>query len=265
VKDHLGQSLLTIIVQAKANFVAFEQAITTTHKRPGRGRKRKYGQKLILKELFNSRAQDFQTAKVSLYGKIETIEYLCLDLLWRPVKGMIRFVLVKHGTTPFILMCDDLTVPALRIIELYGYRFKVEVTFKSLKNTIGSFFYHFWTTALPKFSRKTKETDLSQVVNSADKQKIVVTVKAIEVFIFIGCVTMGILQMIALQYPTTVWNCFTGWLRTRTPSVTSVEIVRATLQEEVLWNFRKLSKFSTMQLILSRQRESLYLYEEDAS
>jgi hypothetical protein len=45
----------------------------------------------------------------------------------------------------------------------------------------------------------------------------------------------------------------------------SFEIVRASLQEEVLWNFRKLSKFSTLQLILSRQRQSLFLYDEDAS
>jgi hypothetical protein len=162
-------------------------------------------------------------------------------------------------------MCDDLTVSALQIIELYGYRFKVEVMFKSLKNTIGSFMYHFWTTVLPKFSRKTKETDLSQIVNPAAKQKIVATVKAIEVFTIIGCVAMGILQLIAIHYPTTVWNRYSGWLRTRTPGVTSVEIVRATLQEEVLWNFRKLSKFGTLQLIIQHQRESLYLYEEDAS
>jgi hypothetical protein len=218
-----------------------------------------------LKEVFQSRAKDFQKATVSLYGKSETIDYLCLDLLWRPVKGIIRFVLVKNGSTPFILMCADLSVPALQIIELYGYRFKVEVTFKSLKHTIGSFFYHFWTAVLPKFSRKTTETDLGQITHPKDKEKIVATAKAIEVFVFLGCVAMGILQMIALHYPTTVWNSFTGWLRTRKSGVTSVEIVRVSLQEEVLWNFRKLSKFSTLQLIICRQRESLYLYEEDAS
>ncbi|MGD8400161.1 MAG: hypothetical protein PVH64_04375 [Bacillota bacterium] len=79
VKDHLGNSLLTIIVRAKANFVAFEPAIFVTNKR-GRGRPAKYGKKVNLKELFESRPQDFQTAKVSLYGKLETIQYLCLDL-----------------------------------------------------------------------------------------------------------------------------------------------------------------------------------------
>jgi hypothetical protein len=264
VKDHLGNSLLTIIVRAKANFVAFEPAIFSTTKR-GRGRPAKYGKKVSLKELFQSRPRDFQTAKVSLYGKLETIEYLCLDLLWRPVKGTIRFVLVKHGSTPFILMCSDLTVPVLQIIELYGYRFKVEVMFKSLKNTIGSFFYHFWTAAMPRFSRKTTETDLSRIIEPKDKDKIVTTAKAIEIFTFIGCIAMGILQLIALHYPAAVWNRFTGWLRTKTPGVTSVETVRASLQEEVLWNFRKLSKFSTLQLILARQRQSLFLYDEDAS
>jgi hypothetical protein len=76
---------------------------------------------------------------------------------------------------------------------------------------------------------------------------------------------MGILQLIALHYPAAVWNRFTGWLRTKTPGVTSVETVRASLQEEILWNFRKLSKFSTLQLILARQRQSLFLYDEDAS
>jgi hypothetical protein len=264
VKDHLGNSLLTIIVRAKANFVAFEPAIFSTNQR-GRGRPAKYGKKVSLKELFQSRPQDFQTAKISLYGKLETIEYLCLDLLWKPVKDRIRFVLVKHGSTPFILMCSDLTVPALQIIELYGYRFKVEVMFKSLKNTIGSFFYHFWTAALPKFSRKTTETDLSRITDPKDKEKIMATAKAIEIFTFIGCIAMGILQLIALHYPAAVWNRFTGWLRTRTPGVTSVETVRASLQEEVLWNFRKLSKFNTLQLIFSRQRQSLFLYDEDAS
>jgi hypothetical protein len=233
VKDHLGQSLLTIIVRAKANFVAFEQVIIDTQKRRGRGRTRKYGKKVKFKEVFDSRSQDFQTAKIPLYGKLETIEYLCMDLLWRPVKGMIRFVLVKHGSTPFILMCTDLSVPALQIIELYGYRFKVEVTFKSLKHTIGSFFYHFWTAVLPKYSRKTTETDLAQITHPKDKEKIVATAKAIQVFVFLGCVAMGILQMIALHYPTTVWNRFIGWLRTRKSGVTSVETVRASLQEEI--------------------------------
>jgi hypothetical protein len=118
--------------------VAFERAPESTEKRRGRGRPKKYGKKIKLKEVFQSRAKDFQKATVSLCGKSETIEYLCLDLLWRPVKGIIRFVLVKNGTTPF----------------MYGYRLKVEVTFKSLKHIIESFFLSFLDSCAAKIFTK---------------------------------------------------------------------------------------------------------------
>jgi hypothetical protein len=262
--DNVGRPLLTLIIRAKANYVAFKPVEKTeSTKKRGRGRPAKYGEKVNLKKTFHSRAKEFRTAKVSLYGKLETIEYLCLDLLWKSSKGMIRFVLVKHGTTPFILMCNDLSLSPLYMIELYGYRFKVEVTFKSLKHTIGGFFYHFWTAALPKFSRKTTETDLSQVTHPREKARIVATAKAIEVFVFIGCVALGMLQIIALRTPSTVWSVFPGWWRTRKASVVSPETVRFSLQEELLWNFRKLSKFSTLKFIHSLQRESLYLYADE--
>jgi hypothetical protein len=80
VKDHLGNSLLTISSWLKLTLEHFEPAIFSTSKRR-RGRPAKYGNKVRLKELFQSRPRDFKIAKVSLYGKLETIEYLCLDLL----------------------------------------------------------------------------------------------------------------------------------------------------------------------------------------
>jgi hypothetical protein len=93
-----------------------------------RGRPRKYGEQIRFKKIFEAWAERFDKAEVVLYGKKETIQYLCLDLLWKPLGRIVRFVLVKHSSTPFILMCSDLNVSALQIIELYGYRFKVEVT-----------------------------------------------------------------------------------------------------------------------------------------
>jgi hypothetical protein len=111
---------------------------------------------------------------------------------------------------------------------------------------------------MPKLSRKITETDLSKVTDPKDKQRIVAAVKAINVFIFIGCVAMGILQMITLHYPFNGWCCFTGWLRTKRFGVTSVETVRSALQEEVLWDYGKHRKFSTLQLIHQLQRDSLF-------
>jgi hypothetical protein len=79
--------------------------------------------------------------------------------------------------------------------------------------------------------KTTTETDLRRITEPKEKEEIVATAIAIEVFTFIGCIAMGILKLIALHYPATAWNRFTGWLRTRTPGITSVETVRASLQE----------------------------------
>ena len=70
-----------------------------------------------------------------LYGKEETVEYLCMDLLWgKGLYQLIRFVLVKKGDTKVILACTDVSFTAMQIIRLYGYRFKIEVTFRALRD-----------------------------------------------------------------------------------------------------------------------------------
>jgi hypothetical protein len=61
VKDHLGQSLLTIIVRAKANFVAFEQAIVALKKAAGTGSSCQIWQKGLLKRTFRFPFQRFST------------------------------------------------------------------------------------------------------------------------------------------------------------------------------------------------------------
>ncbi len=59
------------------------------------------------------------------------IYYRTLDLLWRPVGIVVRFVIVRHPTRGSIfLMCTDLDLSPLDIIEIYGLRFKIEVSFK---------------------------------------------------------------------------------------------------------------------------------------
>jgi hypothetical protein len=57
-------------------------------KKLGRGHPPKKGKAVRLAEWFKTHAADFQTAKVTLYGKDETVSFLCVDLLW--VKGSTR-------------------------------------------------------------------------------------------------------------------------------------------------------------------------------
>ncbi len=73
-----GASLMHIVTKAKLTCVAYKKPPS---KRSGRGRSRKKGARVKLKKLFTTRASKFQSEKVSIYGKQETVQYLCLDLL----------------------------------------------------------------------------------------------------------------------------------------------------------------------------------------
>jgi hypothetical protein len=242
--DELGMEALTLITRAKANTVAFEEPQTS--KKRGRGRPKKYGEKVTFSTVFKEKVNDFVTTTLNLYGKIETVQYLCMDLIWKPIGRKIRFVLVKTNEKCMILVCSDLFMRPENIILAYSYRFKIEVSFKMLKHVIGGFCYHFWTTAVPKLSRFKTNNDLSKVTDTKEKDKIVLTMRAIEIFSFISCVAMGILTIISLRFSDSVWGKFLGWLRTRSSEVPSIETVRSVLQRELWRNNHNLSNYATL-------------------
>ena len=142
---------IILIMRGKSNTVAFENP--EEPKKRGRGRPRKYGKKIQLREFFDKAIDTFTAVTINLYGKDETVKYLCKDLIWKPIGRKLRFVLVKTNGKKMILICSDLSMAPEKIILAYSYRFKIEVSFKMLKQVLGGFFYHFWTTAMPKLSR----------------------------------------------------------------------------------------------------------------
>jgi len=84
------------------------------------------GASIKLKTLFTTRASLFQCATVSLYDKEETIEYLCLDLLWgQQFYQELRFVLVKYKDSKYILGMFAHN-PHLSIMQILT--FKQEIT-----------------------------------------------------------------------------------------------------------------------------------------
>lgn len=236
-----------VITRAKSNVVAYQDP---PPKRSGRGAPRKYGQKLQLAKLF-SQSDRFTPITIRVYGRMKTLEFYCLDLTWKPIKEKLRFVLVKDGTSRFILMCSDLTLSPENIIITYSHRFKIEVSFKVLKHLMGVFCYHFWTFSWPKRENNT-ESDLSKITEKTDKNNIAQTLRSIEAFVNFGCIATGLLQIMAFKAAQDIWLKYSGWLRTVTSSIPSEEIVRTVVQQEYFTNSNDFSNHQTFQIISSK-------------
>ena len=251
IVDDSGHRLLHLVTRAKRNVVGYQDPPPKTG-RPGRPRE--YGAKLKLMDLFETMNERFEKISVEIYGQCEEVSFLCLDLIWKPIKEKVRFVLVRDGSEYFILMCSDLTLSAHDIIRTYSYRFKIEVSFKVLKHLMGAFFYRFWTSAWPRIGKR-NASDLSTVVVWRSRRLIRQATNAIEAFVNFACIATGVLQIVSLNFHETIWTKYLGWLRTVTSTVPSEEVVKSVIQEEYYHNFRSFSNSAIYRIIMSKSRK----------
>ncbi|MEI7028426.1 transposase [Paenibacillus sp. y28] len=243
-----------LVTKAKANVMAYERP---AEKKSGRGRPPKKGKAIKLKDVFATRAADFQTATVTLYGKEEALQFLCLDLLWgQGLYQELRFVLVRRGMQYSILVSTDLTLSATDIIGLYGCRFKIECTFREMKQVIGAFGYRFWSKSMPKLNRYLKKGEvhpLEQVKDEQDQRRIHLTLQAMEGFVMCQCIAMGLLQLSALRYSGRTPTLFFRYLRTPSRTVVSEATVSAYLRQSIFRLFAQNKHLSITKIIRSKQ------------
>ena len=126
-----------LVTRAKSNAVAYLPVPDVPHR--GKGRPRIYGDKVRLKDLAKDNAA-FTSAPSPVYGENDvTVRFRCVDLLWRPVARIVRFVIVHHPVRGTIfLLCTDLSLAPLEILQLYGYRFKIELGFRQAVHVLGA-------------------------------------------------------------------------------------------------------------------------------
>lgn len=196
-----GNVRMDIVTKAKKSCTAYHKP---GPRKPGRGRPPKKGAAVHLKELFVSRAGQFEEMEVELYGKKEKIRYYCIDLLWgQKLYQELRFVLVEMDGSQSILASTSLALNPLSIIRLYSYRFQIEYTFKELKQQIGAFCYHFWSKYMPKISyyqKKGNPAPMELVIGEKPRKKVLEAVRAIEMHMVLSCIAIGILQSLSICF-----------------------------------------------------------------
>ena len=218
-----------LVTRARKNAVAYRPPGKPKTKR--RGPRRKYGEKVTLKNLFKGH-RAFETAPSPVYGESGVmIEYRSVDLLWRPVGQLVRFVLVRHPTRGrLMLLSTDLEMDPLTIIKIYGYRFKIEVSFKQAVHTLGTYAYHFWMMSMSRIRWGSGNQDVSfrtAQYRAAVSRKL----DAYHRYVQIGCIIQGLLQHLAINFRQVVWKSFRSWLRTmRTHCVPSEMVVACALK-----------------------------------
>jgi len=214
-----------LVTRARINSVAYHPA--PTPKKKTRGRPRLYGNKVKLRNLFKA-WRSFSDASSPVYGEQNvTIKYREIDLLWRPVGRLVRFILVKHPTRgKIILMSSSLQLEPLTIIKLYGWRFKIEVSFKQAIHTIGTYAYHFWMKPMKPIKRCSGNQNL---VRKSAQYKCAVQRKidAYHRYVQLGCIVQGLLQHLAINFRHLVWAKFSSWLRTMKKDLVPSEMVVA--------------------------------------
>jgi hypothetical protein len=214
-----------LVSRFRNNTVAFLPPVVPS--RRTKGRPRIYGEKVRIKELAQELGA-FTSAPSPVYGDQNvTLSYRCLDLIWRPAGRLVRFVLVHHPVRGTIfLLSTDLTLEPLEIIQLYGYRFKIELGFRQAVHVVGSFGYHFWMSTMKPLRRGDGKQHLHHTTDqyrTAIRRK----VAAYHAYIQIGCIAQGLLLHLSLNHTAEVWRCFQSWLRTMNPQLPPSELVVA--------------------------------------
>lgn len=247
-----SEGRMHILTRGKKNIVAYRPPPSQRRRR--RGRRRVYGEKLKLTKLFDSHADKFHTAKTLVYQQKETVRFLVLDLIWKPAKGFVRFILIESSRGQMILMSSDLTLEALQALSLYTARVRIETLFDSLKNLLGGLAYRFWSKYLSAASRSPSRGTRREAVSSRP-DRTANTLAAIEKFMALHMVVLGTLQLLAATCADDVRQHAHCWLRTPSGAVPSDFVSRMAVANLLRKNISDLGKNPVIEIIRRKQTQ----------
>jgi hypothetical protein len=221
----VGRSLLAkhchLISRMRITAVAFEVFVPPEGQR-GPGRPRFYGTKIRLRTMFDW----IMTEIASPYpGEHCVLKFCSVDLIWRPLGIVCRFVAVVHPTRgKRLFISTDLTLLPEQILLMYSWRFKIEVCFRQAVHVIGTFAYHFWMKTMKRIKKRSKDQYLHRTSDDY-RSKVRQKLAAYGIHVQIGMIAQGLLQYLACCHAGNVWQSFRGWIRTIRPGLPPSEFV----------------------------------------
>lgn len=227
-----------LVTRVRSNAVAYERPVPRqSTDKPRRGRPRKYGQKIKIISLLDKNGE-FCEARSPLYGEKDvTIRYRTRDLLWRSAGILVRFVAVIHPVRgAILLMTTDVNLPPLDVIRIYGLRFKIELSFKQAIRIVGAYAYHFWMKSMTPLKRKSGNQHLHRKTKNY-REAVRRKIDAYHRHIQLGIIAQGLLQILSINAPQTVWQSFGSWIRTIRPGIPPSEQVTAVALKNKLPEF----------------------------
>lgn len=243
----LKQPLIHVVTRAKSNYVAYFPA---PPKHPRKvGRPAVYGEKIKLWEVFDHEHL-YREVTMEVYGKQETVQILSAELLWKPIGRSLQFIWAITSRGPIVLMSSSLDTAPETILGLYCSRVRIETLFDTLKNAIGAFKFHFWTTKLPRHSRRPVSNTKIKSPEPEDVKTVKKCWRAMEVFVFCALMATGLLQIFSLKYTAGIWKQNILYLRTRSRELpserTTRQVIASLLAQQlsrcrigsVLWKIR---------------------------
>ena len=244
---------LSVVSKAKSNATAYYPP--GPYK--GRGARAKKGPSVKVADFFSTSV--FTACEMTLYGKEQVVQFFSIDLLWsRGLYYPLRFVLTVFADgKKSILASTDLTLKPEQIINLYCHRFKIECSFRELKQVIAGFSYHFWSKAMPKLKKfKNNEINHENLKNVSDpgKRKLIEsTVKAIEGYVQISVIALGFLQLLGLLFGQEINSNSRRFMRTVSSVVPSERTVADFMRKNIYMLFRFFPELPLTTIIKERQ------------
>lgn len=219
-----------IICKIKINAVGYLDPLPTTDQ-TRRGRPRLYGEKVILRNYFQT-LDKFRDTEVYIYGKKEKVKILSLVLIMKSLKRKVQYCLVASPSgKKIILVSTDLNISPEQIIEAYALRFKIENCFRQFVHTLNGFMYRFWS----KYSDKIKRKSPAQTIcnkNQIEQKSILNKIRAYQIFLQLAVIAQGLIRCLAILKTEYIFANSNVWLRTqRRDRVPSDMIVQAILKK----------------------------------